>query len=153
MTKKQKKIEINNKLVNHLILNGKKTKSEKIVLKSLKALQKISKKSSRKLFQLALVHSTPVFKLNTITQKKRKKKKQKVKIIPAFISNKASRISFAIKFIVAASSKKNNQPLFQKLLNGILISSQNESNAIETKKETQKQALLNRHLFKYYRWH
>ena len=153
MTKKQKKIEINNKLVNHLVINGKKTKSEKIVLKSLKALQKISKKSSKKLFQLALVHNTPIFKLNIITQKKKKKKKQKVKIIPAFVSNKTSRISFAIKFIVKAASKKSNQPLFQKLLNEILISSQNKSSAIETKRETQKQALLNRHLFKYYRWH
>ena len=153
MTKNQKKIEINNKLVNHLVINGKKTKSEKIVLKSLKALQKISKKSSKKLFQLALVHNTPIFKLNIITQKKKKKKKQKVKIIPAFVSNKTSRISFAIKFIVKAASKKSNQPLFQKLLNEILISSQNKSSAIETKRETQKQALLNRHLFKYYRWH
>lgn len=77
MTKKQKKIEINNKLINHLVVNGKKTKSEKIVLKSLKALQKVSKKSSKKLFQLALIHSTPVFKLNTITQKKKRRKNKK----------------------------------------------------------------------------
>lgn len=153
MTKKQKKIEINNKLINHLVVNGKKTKSEKIVLKSLKALQKVSKKSSKKLFQLALIHSTPVFKLNTITQKKKKKKKQKIKIIPAFISDKTSRISFAIKFIVTTASNKNTQPLFQKLLKEILISSQNKSNAVEAKKGVQKQALLNRHLFKYYRWH
>ena len=149
----KKKFEINNKLINHLVINGKKTKSEKIVLKSIKALQKISKKSSKKLFQLALLHNTPIFKLNTITQKKKKKKKQKVKIIPAFISNKTSRISFAIKFIITAASKKNNQPLFKKLLNEILVSSQNRSNAIEIKKDTQKQALLNRQLFKYYRWH
>ena len=149
----KKKIEITRKLVNHLVINGKKPKSEKIVLKSIKALQKTSKKSSQKLFQLALIYNTPIFKLNTITQKKRKKKKQKVKIIPAFISNKASRISFAIKFIVTTASKKSNQPLFQKLLNEILISSRNKSDAVERKKDTQKQALLNRHLFKYYRWH
>lgn len=153
MNRKKGKIEIKKKLINHLIVHGKKTKSEKIVLRSLKALQRVSKKSAQKLFQLALVHNTPVFKLNTITQKKRKKKKQKVKIIPAFISDRTSRVSFAIKFIVTAASKRNNQPLFQKLLNEILISSQNKSNAIEEKKETQKQALLNRHLFKYYRWH
>ena len=149
----KKKIEITRKLVNHLVINGKKPKSEKIVLKSIKALQKTSKKSSQKLFQLALIYNTPIFKLNTITQKKRKKKKQKVKIIPAFISNKTSRISFAIKFIVTTASKKSNQPLFQKLLNEILISSRNKSDAVERKKDTQKQALLNRHLFKYYRWH
>ena len=75
----KKKIEITRKLVNHLVINGKKPKSEKIVLKSIKALQKTSKKSSQKLFQLALIYNTPIFKLNTITQKKRKKKKTKSK--------------------------------------------------------------------------
>jgi ribosomal protein S7 len=123
------------------------------VLKSFKTLQTNSKKSSKKLLQLALVFNTPVFKRNTITQKKRKKKKQKIKIIPAFICNKLSRISFAIKFIVTAAKNKKSYPFFRKLPEEILLSSQNKSNAIEKKKETQRQVFLNRHLFKYYRWH
>ena len=152
MTKQKKNLEIKNKFINHLIIDGKKNKSEKILSKTIKALQIISKKSSKKLVQLALVSSTPIFKLNTITQKKRKKKKQKPRVIPAFISSKISRISFAIRFIIIIAQKKN-QSLLKNLSTEILISSQNQSNAIERKKETQKQALLNRHLFKYYRWH
>lgn len=153
MTKQKKNIEIKNKLINHIIINGKKNKSEKIIWKSFKTLQTISKKSSKRLLQLALVSTTPIFKINTITQKKRKKKKQKSKIIPAFISNKASRISFAIKFIVSTSKKTKKQKLLKQLSEEILLSLKNKSTAIEMKKDKQKQAFLNRHLFKYYRWH
>ena len=152
MKRQNQSIEIKNKLINHLIIKGKKNKSEKIVLESFKTLQLNSKKSSKKLFQLALVSNTPLFKINTITQKKRKKKKQKAKIIPAFISHKSHRISFAIKFITKIAKKKN-QPLFQNLSEEILLASQNKSQSIEIKQDTQKQAFLNRHLFKYYRWH
>lgn len=152
MIRKKQNIEIKNKLINHLVSKGKKSKSEKIVLKSFKSLQLNSKKSSKKLFQLALIYNTPIFKINTITQKKRKKKKQKTKIIPAFILRKSSRISFAIKFITK-TAKEKNQSLFQKLPEKIILSSQNKNQSIETKQETQKQAFSNRHLFKHYRWH
>jgi ribosomal protein S7 len=149
----RKRIEIKTKLVNHLIIKGKKNKSETLTLKSLKTLQKNSKKSSQKLFQLALVTSTPIFKINTITKKKQKKKKQRSKIIPAFISNKASRISFAIKFILQTTNKNKQSLFYRKLSEEILMSAQNKSQTNETKKENQKQVFTNRHLFKYYRWH
>ena len=153
MTGKKKNIEIKDKLINHLVVNGKKSKSEKILSQSVKALQANSKKSSKKLVQLALVFNTPIFKLNTIVQTKRKKNKQKSRIIPAFICSKASRISFAIRFIIETTRKNKHKSLFEKLTEELLLSAQNKSNAIELKKETQKHARLNRHLFKYYRWH
>lgn len=153
MTKKKERIEIKNKLINHLCIHGKKGKSEKIVCKSIKTLQATSKKSSKKLLQLALISSAPVFKINTFTQKKRKKKKQKAKLIPAFISSKMSRISFAIKLIVTATRKKRTSSISQNLSEEVLSSAQNKSFSIELKKDTQKQVFLNRHLFKYYRWH
>lgn len=153
MIKQRKNVEIRNKFINHLIFNGKKSKSEKIISRSVKALQTVSKKSSQKLVQLALIYNTPVFKLNVITQKKRKKKKQKARVIPAFICNQASRASFAIKLIVKTAKKKKQQSLFKKLTEELLLTAQNKSDTIQMKKETQKQALLSRHLFKYYRWH
>ena len=153
MIQNKKNIEIKNKFINHLLIKGKKSKSEKIMLKSFKALQTRSKKSSKKLVQLALISNTPVFKINTITQRKKKKKKQKTKIIPAFIHKKSSRISFAIKFIITITKKNQNSDFFKKLSEEIILSSQNRSNAIEKKKETQKQVFLSHNLFKYYRWH
>lgn len=152
MIKQKKNLSIKNKFINHLIINGKKNKSEKIVCKSIKDLQAISKKSSKKLVQLALVSTTPIFKISTITQKKRKKKKQKSRIIPTFIATKTSRTSFAIKFIVKTAKKRKNQTLLQKLSEEILLTLNGKSNAVEIKEETQKQVFLNRTLFQYYRW-
>ena len=149
----KKRIETTTKLINHLVLNGKKNKSEKITLKSIKALQKSSKKPAVKLFQLALIHNTPIFKISTSTQKKRTKRKRKARIRPAFISNKSARTSFAISLIIKAASKQKKQPFFQKFLFEILTSSQKESNSIEMKKDIQRQALSNRYFFRYYRWH
>ena len=153
MIQNKKNIEIKNKFINNLLIKGKKSKSEKVMLKSFKVLQTRSKKSSKKLIQLALISNTPIFKINTITQRKKKKKKQKTKIIPAFIYKKSSRISFAIKFIITITKKNQNSNFVKKLPEEIILSSQNRSNAIEKKKETQKQVFLSHHLFKYYRWH
>jgi hypothetical protein len=69
----------------------------------MKSLQKMSKKPFKKIVQLALAFNAPIFKLNIITQKKRKKKKLKTKIIPGFILNKLARLSFAIRFILKIS--------------------------------------------------
>ena len=153
MIKQRKNLIIKDKFVNHLIFNGKKNKSEKIISQSIKILQTLSKKSSHKLIQLALIFNSPIFKLNTLTQKKRKKKKQRPRVIPTFVNSKTSRVSSAIKFILRAAKKNQQHSFFKKLTEELLMSAQNKSNALETKNETQKQALLNRHFFKYYRWH
>ena len=48
-----KKINIQHKLINHLMKNGKKKTSEKVLLKSFKDLQKKSKKKPIKVVKLA----------------------------------------------------------------------------------------------------
>lgn len=144
----KKNTTLKNKFINHLVVKGKKNKSEIIILKSFKTLQINSKKASKRLFQLALIFNTPIFKINIIEKKKRKK--QKAKIIPAFIFNKKSRISHAIKLIIN-TTKNNNNSIFHELTNKILISSQNKE--VEIKKKNQNQIFSKRHLFKYYRWH
>ena len=83
---KHKKIELKNKIINHLILNGKKETGEKILLKSFKELQKSSKKQPKKLIKLALIFSTPIFKIYKITIKKKKKKLKK--FLPLLIQKK-----------------------------------------------------------------
>jgi len=73
----KKKLEIKNKLINHIMVNGNKKTSEKILLKSFKNLQKDSQKQSKKIFQLAIINSTPIFKLHIHKIKKKRKKKNK----------------------------------------------------------------------------
>ena len=62
----KKKIEIKIKFINYLMDNGQKKTSEKILLKSLKELQKSSIKKSIRILKLALIYSIPIFKFHKI---------------------------------------------------------------------------------------
>ena len=92
----KKRTKIKTKFISHLMKSGERKTSEKILLKSFKKLQKHSSKKSEKILKLALIYSTPIFKLHKITNKKLKKRTKKLREIPAFISNQKSRISFAL---------------------------------------------------------
>lgn len=149
MTKKKITFETNRKIINNLVRNGKKSKSEQIFLKTLKALQKNSKKTSKKLLQFALISHTPFFRIHQFVKKKKKNKK-KIKMLPVYIKHKNSKISFAIKFIVETTLKKEKLSFFQKLFREILSFNKTNMTHIEIKKE--KYVFLNKSFFKYYRW-
>jgi ribosomal protein S7 len=98
-----------------------------------------------------LVLSTPVFKVHTIKNKKQRKKNRKIKKIPYFIVNNSSRISLAVKFIMKSINNKF-KPLYKKLQNEILLTSQQKGDSINFKKELQKQVLTNKKYFNFYKW-
>ena len=148
----KKKIEIKNKIINHIMTNGKKKTSEKILLSSLKQLQKYSQKQSKKLIQLAIINSTPIFKLHKIRNKKQKKRNKKVREIPAFISNSHTRISLAIQFILATTKKQKTNEFYVKLKQKVLENVQQKGLAVGLKNDSQKQVLLNKRYFTYYKW-
>lgn len=147
-------MKIKSKLINHLTLNGKKETSEKNLLKSVKELQKNSKKRFSKVFQLALIHSTPIFKLHKIKLKKKKKSKNnRFREIPGFLKTRTSRISLALKFILKNSKKNTEYSNYsQSLSKEILICSKNKGESVRTKSELQKNVLAKKHFFRYYRW-
>jgi len=147
-----KKKHIKNKIISNLLKNGKKTTGEKIVLKSFKELLKSSNKQIKKLIQLSIISTLPLLKVNKISNKKLKKKTKKIKEIPSFISNKNSRISLAIKFILSSIQKDTNN-FFTNFKKEIILNSQLKSSSINIKNELQKQALIKKHyLINYYRW-
>nr|UDP55447.1 ribosomal protein S7 [Schizostauron trachyderma] len=148
-----KKINIQSKLINHLMGGGKKNTSEKILLKSFKDLQKSSKKKSIKIVKLALIYSTSIFKLHKIKNKKVKKRANSVREIPAFISNKHSRASSSLKLIISNVRKKKEYNFYKKLKNEIILNAENKSSSSVTlKNELQKSILAKKHYFLYYRW-
>lgn len=144
-----KKIKVKNKIINHLMLNGEKKTSEKILLKSFKELQKSSKKRSKKLIELAITFATPLFKIHKITDKNRKKK---IKEIPTIITAKRARISLAIKFILNTLKNRKSNYFYTEFNKEILLNVKNDGAAIQTKNDIQKQVLLKKHFFSYYRW-
>lgn len=147
-----KSIEIKKKLINHLMRNGEKKTSEKILLQSLKELQKTSLKRTKKLLKTALVNTSPVFKLHVIKNKKQKKKNRKIKTVPFFIYNNLARVSLAIKFILKTVTSKKAANFYIKLNEEILLNSKQQGETIKLKNEIQKQVIANKRYFKFFKW-
>lgn len=146
-------MKITSKIINHLVLNGKKETSETNLLKSIKELQKNSSKKSHNIFQLALIYSTPIFKLHRIKNKRRKKNKnEKFKEIPGFIKTSQARTSLSIKIILMNIKKNKGQTFYKIFNNEILLNAKKIGNSLETKNEIQKKILNKKHYFRYYRW-
>jgi ribosomal protein S7 len=151
ISKNNKPVVLQNKIVNIFMKNGKKRTGEKILLKSAKLLHKSTTKSFQHLVQLVLINITPVFKLNEQAVKKGKRKAQK--IVPSFIVKNSLRIMTALKFLKESVVKDRTQVGFHKsLAKEILAASSLKGQSIERKNSLQTQAILNkRHLSKF-RW-
>lgn len=148
---KKRQTEIRKKIINHLTKNGKKHTAEKILNKSIKTIQKSSNKLSKEIVQLALIYSLPTFKIHKILNKQ-KRRGQQIKEIPAFISNKHSRTSLSIKYILNVVRKNKSISFYMKLKNELLTGAQNKNNSITMKDQLQKSVLLNRRFLTYFRW-
>lgn len=147
-----KKFNLKKKIQNHLMINGEKKTSEKLLLKSLKELQKNSFKNTKKTVKIAVINASPIFKINTIENKKRKKKQRKIIKVPSFITNNTSRISFAIKLMLRNLKPKKSKIFYEKLYEEILLISEKTGEVLLFKKELQKQGFLNKYLYKRFRW-
>lgn len=121
------------KLINYLLLKGKKTTIEKCLLKAFKIIQKNSKKQSKNLIKLILIFFIPIFKLYKI------------------ILTEKIRISESLSFILTVL--KSKRLIFHKKLSEtILLNVTNNNNKYSKLKfEVQKKALL-KHVLYYYRW-
>ena len=125
--------------------------SEKILLKSFKELQKTSTKQPKKLLELALIFSAPIFKLQKTINKKSKKKN--IKIIPTIVNIKRHRVFLAIKFLFNIIKKQSSKHFFL-YLKEILINvlSNKKEEIFEQKIAMQKQALLKKHFLFYFKY-
>jgi len=149
--RKNKTSYLKRKIVNTLMKSGRKTTGEKILLKSLKSLQKSTDKNFKTLLHSAIINSASAFKVNEQAVKKGKRKA--IKTIPSFIISDSLRITTALKLIARVSSKnKNSDFLYKKLVAEILSSSALKGRSIDEKNETQKQILLNKRYLSKFRW-
>ena len=149
--KKKKTIVLRNKIINVLMINGKKSTGEKILLKSSKLLQKSSKKPFRNLVQLAVINTTSAFKLNEQVMKKGKRKSTKV--TPSFIVKDSLRIMTALKYIKITVYKNKSSINFHKsLVKEILASSSLKGQSVEQKTKLQTQILLNKRYLSKFKW-
>ena len=151
LLKKNKNFELKSKIVNTLMINGKKKTSEKILLKSVKLVQKSTNKNFKSLLTLSLINSAPAFKINEQVVKKGKRKA--VRNIPAFIMSDYLRITNALKSTKnLVFSNRNSTSFYEAFVKEILASASLKSQIIDRKNELQKQVLINRRYLSKFRW-
>ena len=145
-------IKLKRKIMHYFLKNGKKQNCESTQLKVLKSIQKSTKQSHIEVIKLSILNMTPIFRVIKLKEKKRKKKKgiSNVKEIPAFLSNKTFRASWALKLLITTT--KNDTKFSNQLKNEILLSSHSNTNTKSLKNELQKRALKKKNLFRRYRW-
>ena len=149
--KGNKALNLKAKIINTLMISGKKKTGEKILLRFAKLLQKSSNKNFKNLVQLAIINSTPTFKLNEQVVKKGKRKS--VRSTPSFIVSDSLRIMASIKLLVNTAGKNKTSAFFyENLMNEVLASSMLKSQAVDKKNELQRQILINKRYLSKFRW-
>ena len=124
------------KFINQLMLRGNKWKSEKMLLNTLKKVQKLKKFQINLILKFVVINNSPYFNIKQV-QKKRKK------IIEfPFLLNNGLRISYGIKNIV-----NNKKKLHIDLLNSL----NNKSVSVDLKKKIHKDSFIKKKLANY-RW-
>lgn len=126
-------MHLQNKIYNNLMLHGNKSVTEKIIKKTIKSCQKISKKNHKKIFKKAIFNLISPVKLCKLNQKNKKKI-----VYFAFINNKKIRISLAIKTLI----KKRINSIQYNLVNEIFQILNKTSNILKENQIEQKNSVL-----------
>jgi ribosomal protein S7 len=146
-----KTFNLKTKIINIIMISGKKNTGEKILLNFAKKLQKSNNKHFKKLVQLAIINSTPTFKLNEQIIKKGKRKA--VRSTPSFIMTDSLRTMTSLKSIKRSVVKsKNSNQFYEALANEILLASNLKGQSVDKKTELQKQILANKRYLSKFRW-
>lgn len=148
---KEKPHNLKKKIINTLMKSGKKNTGEKILLKFAKRLQKFSDKHFKNLVQVAIINSTPTFKINDQIIKKGKKKV--IRSTPSFIASDSLRLMNASKLLkrVVEKNKSANQ-FYETLVNEVLLAASSKGQSVERKIDLQKQVLVNKRYLSNFRW-
>ena len=149
--KNMKTCNLKTKIINVLMVSGRKSTGEKILLKSVKKLQKLSTKHFKTLVQMAIINSTSTFKLNEQIIKKGKRKT--VRSVPSFVVTDQFRTMLSLKLIKNAALKsKGSNEFYESLSNEVLMASSLKGQSINIKTDLQKQILANKRYLAKFHW-
>jgi ribosomal protein S7 len=143
------------KLSSLMIIGGGKRKSEGIVAKCFKKLQKKSIKQPYELLQTTVKHLTPVFRFQVLTSKKSRQASQ-LKKKTAFILSPSYRLTLALKYLVNTLKSQKSYETCGRLEKEIITTCELSSITIKKTLEDQKQVFLYKRskkvVRKSYRW-
>jgi ribosomal protein S7 len=146
----KKNIKIKNKIINFLAKKGETALNEKIFIKSIKELQKNTKKATKDIIKAAVISVATPFKILIFKQKKRKKKK--VREVPFFIKAYEAQIYLAIKNLTESIQNKQKNSLYKRLQNEFFLAAQQSEESLKVKKNIQKLLTTKKRLLNFYKW-
>nr|QYC61892.1 ribosomal protein S7 [Stephanopyxis turris] len=151
----QKKLNIKNKkvcqkllktkILNSLILNGNKLRSEKIVLNLFKLIYKLYKKNPIKLLKISIITISPILFIRKI-----KRKKKLLFEIP-YLLKPSMRIFYSLKEIIGQVKKKKETAFYIKLQQEF-FSIVKRDNASEKLKDNIHKLAFQKKPFSHFRW-
>jgi ribosomal protein S7 len=142
------KFSIKQKLLQHVLIHGKKQTSEIILSKTLKLIQKIKKQSHINVLKLAIQNITSSFRIIKLRSKKTRNKQNKE--IPTFIYDYNCRSSWGLKNLIKTIKKKKSY--HSQLKQEILLNAKNEGQNINKKNELQEKIQKINFILRKHRW-
>ena len=135
---------IASKFISFIMYDGKKAVAEKIIYTAFEQIKKKTKEDPIKIFNEAIDKIRPNLEVRS------RRVGGATYQVPQEVKAKRSQ-TLALRWLLAASRKRKNKTMSDKLFNEIMDASQNKGSAIKKREDTHKMAESNK-AFAHYRW-
>ena len=132
------------KFINFIMYDGKKTSAEKIIYTALDQIKNITKEDPIKVFNDAISKIRPNLEVRS------RRVGGATYQIPVEVKTKRSQ-TLALRWLLAATRKRKNKTMSEKLFHELMDASKNKGAAIKKREDTHKMAESNK-AFAHYRW-
>ncbi len=132
------------KIINSLMIGGKKTVAEKIIYRAFDLIKEKSKQDPMKVFNEALKNVKPNLEV------KSRRVGGATYQVPVEVKNDRGQ-ALAIRWILEASKKRGDKTMQERLMKEFLDASSNKGGAIKKREDTHKMAESNK-AFAHFRW-
>lgn len=133
------------KFTNSLMIGGKKTTAQRVILDALKEIKKIKKDENP-----IAVLETAINNISPAVEIRPRRVGGATYQVPREVSAKR-RLSLALRWLIGASLSKKGKPMSQRLAEEILLATKNEGAAIKRKLDTHRMAEANK-AFAHFAW-
>ena len=132
------------KLINNIMYDGKKTVAEKIIYEAIDKIKSKSKEEPITVFNEAINNIRPTVEVRS------RRVGGATYQVPVEVKTKRSQ-ALALRWLIAASRKRKDKNMSDKIFNEIYDAYQNRGSAIKKKEDTHKMAESNK-AFAHFRW-
>lgn len=132
------------KLINYVMIGGKKTAAQKIVYGALDIVSKQTEKDPLEMFDLALKNVSPAVEV------KSKRVGGANYQVPRDVRGER-KLALAFRWLLDAARARKGKPMAEKLAEEIVLATKNEGNAIKKKLDTHRMAEANK-AFAHFSW-